>query len=101
MSQIWCIWRRDIYGNVVDHRMDHLKTSEIILNCFFDRNVLIFPDIYTNYTFASDLPQPFGDPFSSVIVESKTIDQSFIFRKPEQPRLFVFLLPLISDRSDL
>src|SRR5437763_16329399 len=86
--------------------MQAAKRIEIIIGCSFDRRGHRFPNVNSNpavarpTTASSQFIQPISDRVRAVVVETETIDQSSLFREPENPRLRITGLRFRGDGTD-
>src|SRR5688572_2402746 len=81
--------------------MNDVESPKIVINSFFVRNILVFPDVNPDDAFWFDLCESSGDRFRPVIVEAEAIDQSLVFREAKKSRPFISLLRFERNRAQL
>ena len=99
LAQARCIRRANVDGNVICNRIDQFKALQVVLDRFFNRNDLALSDADAQNAIGLVLGHTLGKRTRTFVVETGAIYQCFIQREPEQTRLLVAGLRMISDGS--
>src|SRR5437667_5316315 len=81
--------------------MNQLKALQMIDNCLLKWSHFAFADAYTHNAVWPSLRESLGKSSGAFIVESSAVYESFVFRKPEEPRPFIAGLRVVSNRARL
>src|SRR5258708_35537423 len=85
-AQARCVWRADVNSHVVCNRINQLKTLQIVVSGFGQRNFSTLSDAYSQNVIGVVLPNTFGKCSRALVVETRAINQSFIHAKSEKAR---------------
>src|SRR5436190_11107393 len=104
-TEVRCVRGTDVEHNVIGEFTQEPEREKIIIRRFFNRSYLRLSDIdaYWNSgpaTALSQPTQPGRNDFRAVVVKTESIDQRFLLRISETPRLRVSGLSFRRNRAD-
>lgn len=99
LSQLWRVWRTDVYCNVIRDFVYELEARKIILGRFFQWRDLALADTYTEHARRPMSFHPSRKRSRAIVIEPRAIDQRLVLTQSEQSRSRIARLWMVSDSA--